>query len=447
MDASILGGLRDRIARCSCGMRHTLAPQEIILGTDALDRAAEELRGRHPGGAALWVLSDEHTEAAAGAAWKAAAAARGATLRERVLPGTPRPVPSLELAGELAAEVRRGPADLLVGVGSGVLSDLVKKVSRDTGVASWCVATAPSVDAYTSATASLRAGGFHQALPARPSEVVVCDLEVLARAPRLLVLAGLGDLSAKLYAHLDWNLAAMVAEEPYCPTVAAASISAAREAMRAARALAADPRAAAAALIAAQLVSGLAMQAVGNSRPAASAEHTIAHYWETIGAVRDEALDLHGLLVGAAGALILPGYLELYRRLPDAPVAPPPSDDVPELDDAMRPFAAKIAQEMGARPRGVVAARRARVARERERIAALAGPLLDEISATLRLLGELGVPLGLDALGIPDDQRMPPVRNVRLLRNRYTSFDLAHELGVLDVPVGAIERAVSRSDP
>jgi glycerol-1-phosphate dehydrogenase [NAD(P)+] len=412
----------------------------VVSGDDALGRGAELLRRRHPGSPALWVLSDENTEAAAGAAWKAAA--RGTRLRERVLPATPRPVPSVELAEELAAEVRRGPADLLVGVGSGVVSDLVKRVSYETGIASWCVATAPSVDAYTSAKAALHAGGVHQAVAARPSEVVVCDLEVLARAPRVLFLAGLGDLSAKLYAHLDWNVARLVDGEAYDATVAALALGAAREAMRAARTLAADARAATAALIEAQLVSGLAMQAVGSSRPAASAEHTIAHYWETIGAARREGLDLHGLLVGAAGALILPGYLAFYERLSERAPGPAPAEEAQALEEAMRPFAAKIAAERQARPRGaeVVERRRAGFVRARAPLAALAGPLLAELSSSMRLLGEIGFPLAPEALGIREEERLPAVRNVRRLRNRYTSFDLAHEIGAEHVLLEAIAR-------
>src|SRR5436309_3225831 len=82
------------------------------------------------------------------------------------------------------------------------------------------VATAASVDAYTSATAALRTGGYHQAIPARPSEVVVCDTDVLARAPSDLFLAGLGDLLAKFLAHLDWTIAHLVAGDPFCEVVA-----------------------------------------------------------------------------------------------------------------------------------------------------------------------------------------------------------------------------------
>ena len=149
---------------------HTVSTRNVVVEAGALDRGASLLAREYGAGATVWVLSDENTERAAGADWKN----RLSTFRivSRVLPASPRPVPSAELVDELAAEVRAASPTLLVSVGSGVISDLVKKVSLDTGVANWCVATAASVDAFSSATSAIHVGGFHNAVPApcrRPS--------------------------------------------------------------------------------------------------------------------------------------------------------------------------------------------------------------------------------------------------------------------------------------
>jgi len=436
------------ILSCACGREHRIAAGDVLVAGDAIESAAELLRRRHGPSPTVWVLSDENTEAAAGARWKAACGRTN--VRSRVLPAVPRPIPSLELAEALAAEVMGSPPDLLVAVGGGVVSDLVKRVSLRAGVPNWCIATAPSVDAFSSDTAALRVAGYHQSVAARASEVIVCDLEVLGRAPRVLVLAGLGDLLAKLLANLDWKLAWLLTGEPLCVTVADLALEAAREAIAAARALDTDPGAAAGALIEAGLVSGFAMQAMGSSRPAASAEHTIAHFWEAASAARSEGPDLHGILVGAACALILPGYLELYRRLTEvepeveerlaACAAERPWEET--LEEGMRPLRGTIAQAMRGRrcDAAVLARHLAAFVRERERIVALAAPLLVELSAAIRLLEGLGFP-SLGALRIPEAQRLLPVRNVRLLRHRYTSFDLAYELGMEREIVAAIALA------
>ena len=452
-DGSLLQELRGRLDpggrfSCACGRQHRIAADDVLVAGDATFGAAELLRRRYGASPTIWVLSDENTETAAGARWKSACGA--AKLRSRVLPAVPRPIPSLELAEALAAEVMGSPPNLLVAVGGGVISDLVKRVSLRAGVPNWCLATAPSVDAFSSDTAALRVAGYHQSVAARASEVIVCDLEVLGRAPRVLALAGLGDLLAKLLANLDWKVAGLLTGEPFCATLADLALEAAREAIAAARALDTDPAAAARSLIEASLVSGFAMQAMGGSRPAASAEHTIAHFWEAARAARSEAHDLHGILVGAACALILPGYLELHGRLtevaPDieerlaACAAERPWEET--LEEGMRPFAGTIALAMRGRrfDAAVLARHLAAFVRERERIVALAAPLLASLSEAIRLLEGLGFPF-LGALRIPEAHRMVPVRNVRLLRDRYTSFDLAYELGIEREMVAAIASA------
>ncbi len=433
---------------CPCGREHRLGVREVLLQEDALERSADLLRQRYGSAPALWVLSDEHTEAAAAARWKSGV--RASRIASRVLPGDPRPVPTMALVEELSAEVRALSPNLLVSVGSGVLSDLVKKVSLDAGVPNWCVVTAPSVDAYGSGTSAVRVAGYHQAVPAGISEVIVCDPQIISRAPRTLFLAGLGDLLAKFLANLDWNLARLVAGEHFCETMAGFALGSAREALEAARALESDPLQAARSLTDAVLVSGFAMQALGGSRPAASAEHTIAHFWETVNAVRREEYDLHGILVGAASRLVLCGYEEYYRRLAEA------EPDVERrlaayerelpwearLEDGLRPFQRNVAEVMRSRAldRSVLALRLEAFLREKERVVALAGPLLGELSGAVRLLEGFGFPFRLGELGVAEPHRLLPVRNLRLLRNRYTTFDLAYELGMEEELMGPISR-------
>jgi glycerol-1-phosphate dehydrogenase [NAD(P)+] len=433
---------RSSLRTCSCGRAHALRVREILLGDGALDEAADRL-SRGPA-RSLWVLSDGNTEAAAGARLKAGV--RGRRVAGRVLPARPAPVPTEALVAELAAEVRAAAPELLVAVGSGVLSDLGKAVSHATGIPSWAVATAASVDAYTSATAAIRVGGYHRALPATPSEVVVCDVGVVAAAPRRLLLAGLGDLLAKYLARIDWKLASLVTGEWLCEELSRLSLESARKAIEAAGLLAARPveagapvpGAIAAALLDASLVSGLCMQAAGSSRPAAAAEHTIAHFWEMAGAVGQEEHDLHGLLVGAASRPVLRGYAAWLPRLRGLQVDPAARRAAVEREPAL-PWEATLPPEMG-RFRGILEeverarapqraglpARLAAWAERREEVLALAGPLLEELGAAVATLERLGFPF---APGLAEPWRTLGVRHVRRLRDRYTAFDLAHDLG------------------
>lgn len=443
---------QDRGRPCACGRPHALRVSEILLGEGALEEAAARLSSGPA--RSLWVLSDGNTEAAAGARLKGLVRNRRVSGRE--LPARPCPVPTEALAAELADEVRAASPELIVAVGSGVVSDLGKAVSRATGVPSWSVATAASVDAYTSATAAIRVGGYHRALPATPSEVVVCDVGVLRAAPRRLFLAGLGDLLAKYLARIDWRLAHLVTGEWFCEELSRVSLAAARQAIAAAALVEAGSGAAAgalpgeavAALMEASLVSGLCMQAAGSSRPAAAAEHTIAHFWEMSGAVTAEEHDLHGLVVGAASRPVLHGYAAWFPRLAALPVDAAARRAALAREPAMG-WELALPPEM-ARFRGILdeverarapqvealPARLEAFARSREELAGHAAPLLAELAAAVEALERLGFPF---APGLAEPWRRLGLRHVRRLRDRYTAFDLAHDLGDEAALVGAAE--------
>jgi glycerol-1-phosphate dehydrogenase [NAD(P)+] len=436
-------------AACGCGRAHALSVRQVLVGDHALTDSAALLRRLRGDGPSLWVLSDENTEAAAADRWKHAVSA--ARIVSRVLPAVPRPIPTAALVEELSAEVRSTAPDLLVGVGAGVISDLVKSVSTATGIPSWCVATAPSVDAYGSATSAIRVAGYHRSLPVRPSEVIVCDLSVIAAAPPLLFLAGLGDLLAKFLASLDWHLAQAMTGEHLCEALAGYALGSARAAIEAASAWRVRPHEAVRALTEACLVSGLAMQAMGGSRPAASAEHTIAHFWEMSGAVGAEALDLHGILAGAAGRLVLRGYAAWYRELPGVTLNVARRlaafDEEPSwealLEPGLQPYREVVGEQQRGRAldRAELGRRLEAFGRERERLTARAMPLLDELARAVAVLEELGFPFALETLRISEPRRLLPVRNVRLLRHRYTTFDLAYELGQEHELLGAMGRS------
>jgi glycerol dehydrogenase-like iron-containing ADH family enzyme len=117
---------------CACGQTHQLVTGAVLVSRGALEESAELLLRTRGRGCRVWVLSDENTEAAAGARWKSAAGT--ARITERVLPGRPKPHPTMALVDLLAAGVKPAPPDLLVSVGGGVISDLVKRLSLDLGL-------------------------------------------------------------------------------------------------------------------------------------------------------------------------------------------------------------------------------------------------------------------------------------------------------------------------
>ena len=96
-------------------------------------------------------------------------------------------------------------ADALVAVGSGTINDLSKYVTATDGRPYCVFGTAPSMNGYTSTTASITlASGLKVSKPAQAPKGVFIDLKVNAAAPTYLIAAGLGDCLCRPTAQVDW---------------------------------------------------------------------------------------------------------------------------------------------------------------------------------------------------------------------------------------------------
>jgi glycerol-1-phosphate dehydrogenase [NAD(P)+] len=447
---------RDGTYPCSCGQQHSIKAKHILVGKGALSAFPALVSESFGSGCRVWVLSDRNTEEAAGLSLKKALKSFNVT--GVVLPRSPKPQPTLENVLELNQRVKETMPDLLVSVGGGTISDMVKKISHDTGVTNWCVPTCPSVDAYTSGTAAIWERGYHTSLPSSGSEAIVCDLAVLESAPEELILSGFGDLLGKYLAYLDWHLSHTITQEPFCEELARLSLESAKRTFDDAVSFALDRESAIGSLTDALLTSGLVMQSVGSSRPAGSAEHTIAHFWEMTKTVHNEKYDLHGVLAGLAGTLVLAAYREFYRRLNGLVLDISGRAGVFEkepgweqgLERAILPYKFKMIDEMerkGRLDRKTLEERLTRFIDLKDKIQDLAEKRLEELERAVVILDRLGFPLSLSALGMRPDGAFLPFRYVRYLRNRYSSFDLMYETGLEGGVLEALKRSVPRGRP
>jgi glycerol-1-phosphate dehydrogenase [NAD(P)+] len=331
---------------------------------------------------------------------------------------------------------------------------MVKKISLDTGIVNWCVPTCPSVDAYTSGTAAIWERGYHTSIPSRGSELILCDLPVLRTAPRELILSGLGDLLGKFLAHLDWHVSHVITGEPICEELLSLSLESVKRVFDPGVDLGKDPESGTGLLIDALLTSGLIMQCVGSSRPAGSAEHTIAHFWEMAKTVHDENLDLHGILAGLAGTIVARAYGDFYRRLEHGRLDIAARADIFEkeprwerrLESAVLPYTFKMAEEMkgkGLLDRKTLEERLSRLESFKDSVVEAARQRLGELERAAATLAGMGFPPSPPDAGIRPEDALLPFRYVRYLRNRYSSFDLMYECGLEKGVLEALERSVS----
>ena len=106
-------------------------------------------------------------------------------------------------------------ATALIAVGSGTINDLTKYAAHQLGYRYLCVATAASMNGYSSATASLLDGVVKHSYVCTPPLAVIADLRVIAASPRRLARAGVGDTLCRSTVAADRYISHVVLGTPF----------------------------------------------------------------------------------------------------------------------------------------------------------------------------------------------------------------------------------------
>lgn len=292
---------------CGCGKTHALLTNIILIERGATAKLAEIARELAlPQGGVIVCDSNTHPYA------DSAAAVLGTLLHGEL------PVAQLAADGLHADEKATAalaamlPRDVrwLLAAGAGTIHDTTRYVANERGIPFLSFPTAATVDGFVSTVSAMTWHGFKKTLPGVAPLAVVADTDIFAAAPRRLTAAGVGDALGKYTSLLDWEIAHLVCGEHHCERIAAITREAADKVRGGIADIAAGGRDGAEQLMAALLLSGIAMQLMGNSRPASGAEHHISHLWEmeVVGPHTDA---MHGEKVGV-GLLLALGE---YRRL------------------------------------------------------------------------------------------------------------------------------------
>jgi glycerol-1-phosphate dehydrogenase [NAD(P)+] len=418
---------------------------EVLIGPGVLAQVAG-LYGRQFAGSAC-LIADENTWAAAGAATEAALRAAGVPTRHHILPGKPRPKPTVELADSLRAVLAVDDATP-IAIGSGVINDVVKHAAFGLDRPYLCVASAASMDGYTSAGSPLSERGFKKTIQCRPARAVLGDLDVIAKAPPEMTGWGYGDLSGKVPAGADWIIADALGIEAIDDVAWPLVQGGLRGWLSHPDRIAAGNRASLEGLFAGLTVVGLAMELHGSSRPASGADHQIAHLWEM------DDLKLGGERVshGACVAVGCASTLDLYDWLLARDLSLLDIDAIVDTAPTMDRKAAMIEAAFGP---GEIAARALEETRakhlspvqHRERLALIVAhwpALSHRLRAQLMSAAEMrrnlraaGAPAEASEIGVARDYLHRTILNARFLRSRYTLLDLLDETGLLEQAVDA----------
>ena len=283
---------------CNCGMHHAKPDMDIYIGKGIIAQSVDFIAQRDFGKNVV-VVTDQtlYQIAAKNVESRLQAAGYQVTLccLERETPL----IPDERALGEILLAVDND-TDFLIAVGSGSITDVTRYVAHRTQKPFVCIGTAPSMDGYTSVIAPLTLGNLKVNKPAGYPKVLICDLEIMADAPYKMLIAGFGDVLGKHIAKADWLLGNIINDEPVCPDCIALTSQAVQKCVDNIEEIKNRTEQGIQSLIEGLILAGLTILIIGNTRPVASNEHGIAHYWEMMKLLKGEEPPSHGISVGVA---------------------------------------------------------------------------------------------------------------------------------------------------
>jgi len=318
--------------------------------------------------------------------------------------------------------------ELVIAVGTGTLNDLTKMVAFRHGCPQAVFATAPSMNGYTSLSASITTDGVKRSFRTRTPLGVYFDLRVLAAAPPRLIRAGLGDSACRSTAQADWMLSHMLLGTPYRKAPFALLAHDERDVLANSSALLAGDLEVMRHLVRTLVLSGFGMTICNGSYPASQGEHLLSHYVDMMG--RDVPPTFHGEQI-AVCTVAMAAIQERFLLRDTPPVLRPTSVTrarvVEHFGEVMGPpcWAEFEQKRFDAKLTGVYNERLSRNWDEiRRRIAAIHVSYEKLHTA----LVDAGARVEPRELGWSDELWIHALSHAREIRNRYTFLDVAADL-------------------
>ena len=294
------------IGFCGCGKEHKIMVKDIIIESEAIKKLSMIMEKE--GFKNITIICDENTYAAA-----------GEEIKEIIPKGKFINLKSENLhANEIAVqkvyECLSVENDVLIALGSGTIHDITRYVAYNKDIPFISVPTAASVDGFVSTVAAMTWRGYKKTFTAVSPIYVVADTDIFKEAPYRLTASGVSDLIGKYTALVDWKISSIVIGEYICNKVCNMEIDAVNKLCECVDDLVLGKSEAYEQLMYALILSGLAMQIIGNSRPASGAEHHMSHLWEM--EVINKHLDAyHGEKVSVGLILVMEEYKKIKKSI------------------------------------------------------------------------------------------------------------------------------------
>ena len=432
------------VARALAAATDTAAME---IGTDILDRVPSMFKEQFPEKRAL-IVADENTWRVAGEAVYAYLQTAGVECDEPYIFTDPHLHAEWTFIEMLDARLASTDA-IAVAVGSGTINDLCKLCSYHQSRPYMCVATAASVDGYSSFGASVTYKNMKQTFTCPAPKVILADVGVMVRAPKEMTAAGYADLAAKIPAGAEWIVADFVGSEPIHNEAWHIVQDGLKEALADPEGIAALRPEAIAPLVEGLMLSGFAMQAARSSRPASCTDHLFSHLWNMRNHTHNGVTPSHGFQVSVGTLFMCAMFDEAYKSdfttldVDKCVAAWPSLEEVRAYAEQL--FAKESFAELGLTEITAKYNDKDEVRRQMQLLKSNWPDLKARLQAQCltydemyRCLSIVGAPIQPEDVGITKAQMLADVPFVRHIRRRYSLLDLGLRAGTLDTWVNGV---------
>ncbi len=286
------------LTSCTCGKKHSLLTDECVVDNNCEAAMKQYIAGR--GFSAPVIVCDENTEKFT--------VNMTAQFDAKVVTVSGHAHATEVYTAQVNDFIDQVKPDVLIACGSGSVHDITRYCAFEKKIPFISYPTAASVDGFVSGVAAMTWYGQKLTFESAPPIAVFASPAVFCTAPDRLTASGVGDVFGKYTSLFDWKIGKILTGEYYCEEIAGLEVDAMNdltEVMLHRDAYTAEDYTTK--VMNALLLSGLAMQLAGNSRPASGAEHHMSHLWE-MARINEDTDALHGEKVAVGLMAVLRTY-------------------------------------------------------------------------------------------------------------------------------------------
>jgi len=203
--------------------------------------------------------------------------------------------------------------DVIIAVGSGTINDLCKYASYKHNKDYFIYATAPSMNGYLSANASIIIDGISGSYQAHLPKGLFMDLAIIKNAPNRLIASGVADVLCSYSTEKDWLFSHTLLETYYTDLPFKWLKEERERLLDSLDNIFSSDEDAIRVLCNCLIISGLGMYYSGGSYPASQSEHILAHYLTAMEPELEQEF-FHGEIIAVTTLTMLDLQEKIYTQ-------------------------------------------------------------------------------------------------------------------------------------